>query len=62
MVDDPPEPALHLPALQPVVPPDEDEVEEQQQEQSRGVHQLHALAGVEGHREGHKATQSGRRA
>lgn len=45
LVDDPLEPPLHLPALEPVLAPDEEEVEDQQEEESAGVHQLHTLAG-----------------
>lgn len=53
LVNDAPKPALHLLALQPVLSPDKDEVEKQQQEQSRGIDQFHSTAGVEGHREPH---------
>lgn len=31
LVDDPPKPALHLSALQPILPPNEDQIEKQQQ-------------------------------
>lgn len=53
LISDPPEPAFHLLALQPILPPNEDEIEKQQQEQGRGIYQLHSMAGVEGHRERH---------
>lgn len=53
LVNDPPEPAFHLLALQPILPPDKDEIQKQQQEQGRGIYQLHSMAGVEGHRERH---------
>lgn len=53
LVNDPPEPAFHLLALQPILPPNEDEIKKQQQEQGRGIYQLHSMAGVEGHRERH---------
>lgn len=33
LVNDPSEPPLYLPTLQPILPPDEDEVEKQQEEQ-----------------------------
>lgn len=45
LINDPSEPPLYLPTLQPILPPDEDKVEKQQEEQRRGVHQLHPMAG-----------------
>ena len=47
LVNDPSEPPLYLPALQPILPPDEDEVEKEQEAQRRGAHQLGPVAGRE---------------
>lgn len=47
LVNDAPQSPLYLPTLQPILPPNEDEVEEQQEEERRGVHQLHPAAGSE---------------
>lgn len=44
LVNDPSESPFYLPTLQPILPPDEDKVEEQQEEQCGGVHQLHPVA------------------
>lgn len=45
LVNDPSEPPLYLPTFQPILPPDEDEVEKQEEEERRGVHQFHPVAG-----------------
>lgn len=45
MVDDPSESPLYLPTLQLILPPNEDQVENEQEEQRRGIHQLHPVAG-----------------
>lgn len=47
LVNDAPQSPLYLPTLQPILPPNEDEVEEQQEEERRGIHQLHPAAGSE---------------
>lgn len=47
LVNDAPQSPLYLPTLQPILPPNEDEVEEQQEEERQGIHQLHPAAGSE---------------